>query len=91
MVKKSVSGLKVKSPAIAIAVTISGLPTKANVFGLPSARLAKCLLKLCTMVLRSCFSAPTLSHIPIQGPQAFAKTVAPMLLNRSKNPSLSIV
>ena len=39
----------------------------------------------------SSFSAPSLSHIPIQGPQAFAKTVAPILLNVSKNPSLSIV
>ena len=76
---------------MANAVTNSGEPTNANVFGLPSALFAKFLLKLCTMVFFSAFSAPTLAHIPIQGPHAFAKTVAPMLLNTSKNPSLSMV
>ena len=45
----SVSGLKVKSPAMARAVTISGLATKAWVFGLPSLRLAKFRLKLVMM------------------------------------------
>jgi hypothetical protein len=37
------------------------------------------------------FSAPTLAHIPIQGPQALANTVAPILSNVSKKPSLSMV
>src|ERR1051326_2502063 len=39
------------------------------------------------MVLRSCFSAPARSHMPMHGPQAFANTVAPMLLNTCMNPS----
>ncbi|MNE76852.1 hypothetical protein D3C80_1731130 [compost metagenome] len=39
----------------------------------------------------SSFSAPSLSHIPIHGPQAFAKTVAPILWKVSIKPSLSIV
>ena len=78
-------------PAIAIAVTISGEPTNANVFGLPSARLAKFLLKLCTIVFFSAFSAPTRAHMPIHGPHAFAKTVAPICPNVFKKPSLSIV
>ena len=80
-----------KSPAIAKAVTNSGEPTKANVFGFPSARLEKFLLNECTIVFLSSFSAPSLSHIPIQGPQAFAKTVAPILSKVSINPSRSIV
>lgn len=53
LVKVSVNGLKVKSPAIASAVTISGDATNAKVLGLPSARFAKFLLKECTMVFFS--------------------------------------
>ena len=59
-----------------MAATISGEVTKANVLGLPSARLAKFLLNECTIVFFSAFSAPVLSHIPIHGPQAFVKIVA---------------
>jgi hypothetical protein len=64
---------------------------QSKVFGLPSARFAKFLLKECTIVFLSCFSAPTLSHIPIQGPQAFAKTLAQSLSKVLRKPSLSIV
>ena len=63
---------------MASAVISSGEPTNANVFGLPSARFAKFLLKECTIVFFSFFSAPTRSHIPIQGPHAFANTLAPI-------------
>ena len=91
LIKVSVIGLKVRSPAMARAVTNSGLATNAKVFGLPSARFAKFLLKECTIVFLSCFSAPILSHIPIHGPHAFAKTVAPICANISKKPSLSMV
>ena len=44
-VSVSVIGLNVKFPAMAMAVTNSGDPTKACVFGFPSARLAKFRLK----------------------------------------------
>jgi hypothetical protein len=43
--KVSVKGLKVRSPAIANAVVISGEATKACVFGLPSFLFAKFRLK----------------------------------------------
>ena len=43
------------------------------------------------MVFLSAFSAPTLAHIPMQGPHALANTVAPILSNTPKNPSLSMV
>ena len=56
------SGLKDKSPAIAIAVTNSGEPTKAWVLGFPSALFAKFLLNEWTMVFFSSFSAPSLDH-----------------------------
>src|SRR5690606_36554575 len=67
-VNVSVTGLNPKSPAMAIAATISGEVTNANVFGLPSARFAKLRLKECTIVFFSSFSAPARSHIPIHGP-----------------------
>ena len=56
------SGLKDRSPAIAIAVTNSGEPTKAWVLGFPSALFAKFLLNEWTMVFFSSFSAPSLDH-----------------------------
>ena len=62
LLKYQLIGLKSKSPAIAIAVTISGEATKACVFGFPSARFEKFLLNECTMVFFSSFSAPSLSH-----------------------------
>ena len=43
------------------------------------------------MVFFSPLSAPSLSHWPIHGPQAFENTLAPMLLNILIKPSLSIV
>ena len=42
-------------------------------------------------MLRSFFSAPVLAHMPMHGPQAFAKTFAPILENVSINPSRSMV
>ncbi len=91
LVNVSVKGLKVRSPAIAKAVVSSGEATNAKVFGFPSWRLAKLRLKECTIVLRSCLSAPWRAHMPMQGPQALAYTVAPILLKVSIKPSRSIV
>ena len=45
LISESVKGLKSNLPEIAIAATISGDATNAWVFGLPSALLAKFLLK----------------------------------------------
>ena len=45
LINLSVNGLKSNLPAIAIAATNSGDATNACVFGFPSARLAKFLLK----------------------------------------------
>jgi len=58
----SVKGLNPKSPAIAIAATISGEATNACVFGFPSALLEKLRLKEWIIVFFSPFSAPALSH-----------------------------
>ena len=91
-VRESVIGLKSNLPEIAMAATISGEPTKAWVFGFPSARLAKFLLKECTIVFFSCLSAPFLSHCPIQGPHALVNILVDSnFLNVSINPSLSAV
>src|SRR5690606_4331343 len=43
------------------------------------------------MVFFSCLSAPSLSHCPIQGPQAFVHTLVPIFSNTSMIPSRSIV
>ena len=87
----SVIGLKDKSPEIARAATISGEVTKACVFGFPSARFEKFLLNECTIVFFSPLSAPSLSHCPIHGPQAFVNTLVPIFSNVAMIPSLSIV
>ena len=69
--------MKERFPEIAIAVTSSGEPTNAWVFGFPSALFAKFLLKEWTIVFFSSFSDPSLDHCPMQGPHALAKTLAP--------------
>src|SRR5690606_38865319 len=84
-------GLKSHLPEIANAATISGEVTQACVFGLPSARLEKLRLNECTIVLFSCLSAPSLSHCPIQGPQALVNTFVPNFSKVSMIPSLSMV
>ena len=85
-------GLKSSLPDIAIAATISGEATNACVFGFPSALLAKFLLKEWTMEFLSFFSAPSLFHWPIHGPQALVNIrVESNLLNVSRIPSLSAV
>ena len=43
------------------------------------------------MVFFSSFSAPDLAHCPMQGPQAFEKTLAPSSSNVLINPSLWMV
>ena len=92
LVSVSVIGLKSNLPEIAIAATISGEPTNACVFGFPSARLAKFLLKEWTIVFFSCLLAPSLSHCPIHGPQALVNIlVVSNFINESINPSLSAV
>jgi hypothetical protein len=51
----SIIGLKSNLPEIAIAAVISGEATKAWVFGFPSARFAKFLLKECTILFFGAF------------------------------------
>src|SRR5690606_40801826 len=87
----SVIGLKSKRPEIANAATISGDVTKACVLGFPSARLEKLRLNECTMVFFSPLSAPSRSHCPIQGPQAFVHTLVPIFSNASIIQSRSMV
>ena len=76
---------------MATAATISGEATKAWVFGFPSARLEKFLLKECMMAFFSCLSAPALAHCPIQGPQALVNMVASKSSKISSKPSRSAV
>ena len=90
-IKASVSGLKESRPAAANAVTISGLPIKFIVVGWPSFLLGKFLLYEVTIVLDCSVSWLALRHWPIQGPQAFARTVAFILCRESIWPSRSIV
>src|SRR5690606_4095721 len=45
----------------------------------------------CTIVFFSCLSAPSLSHCPIQGPQALVNTFVPNFSKVSMMPSLSMV
>ena len=87
----SVRGLKLRSPAIAIAVTISGEATKEWVLGFPSFRLAKLRLKEVIMEFFSSLSAPCLAHCPIQGPHALASTTPPISSKVLTRPSRSMV
>src|SRR5690606_34532877 len=87
----SVIGLKVRSPAMVNAVTISGDATKACVFGLPSFLLAKFLLKEVMMLFFRLGSLECLAHWPMHGPQALARITPPILSNTSNKPSRSVV
>ncbi len=87
----SVSGLKQRSPAMVSASVSSGEATKACVFGLPSARLAKLRLKEVTMEFLRVLSSVCRFHCPIHGPQALAITVAPICSKSPRIPSRSAV
>ena len=65
-------------PESAKAITISGLDMKFIVSLLPSFRPGKFLLYEVTIVFVSPFFSSGLLHCPIHGPQAFARTVAPI-------------
>mmetsp|Transcript_21649 Transcript_21649/g.38589 ORF Transcript_21649/g.38589 Transcript_21649/m.38589 type:complete len:208 (-) Transcript_21649:1161-1784(-) len=87
----SFSGLKLRSPAMANAVTSSGEVTKAWVAGFPSLRAAKLRLKDVTMELASPLATSVRFHCPMQGPQELERTVPPTLLKMSMMPSRSMV
>lgn len=81
--RESVSGLKSNVPAIDRAVTNSGEVTNAWVAGLASFLPVKFLLYEVTMVFFSPFATSFLSHWPMHGPQALAKTTPPICLSVS--------
>ena len=84
------SGLNVRSPLMAMAMTISGEARKALVSGLPSLRPAKLRLKDSMMELGvlSPLRLPIVRfHWPMQGPQAVARTVAWSFSKTSRTPS----
>mmetsp|Transcript_33922 Transcript_33922/g.100966 ORF Transcript_33922/g.100966 Transcript_33922/m.100966 type:complete len:293 (+) Transcript_33922:705-1583(+) len=87
----SFSGLNVKSPAIAMAVTSSGDATKQCVAGLPSLRAAKLRLNDVMMELASPLATSVRFHWPMHGPHELDSTVPPILANVSIMPSRSIV
>ena len=70
-------GLNERRPASANAVTISGLAMKFIVEGLASLRAGKLRLNDVTMELTSPGLMVGRFHWPMQGPQAFAMTLAP--------------
>ena len=74
---ESFEGLKLSLPAIANAVTISGLATKDSVAAFPSFLFAKFLLNDVMIVFFSPSLTPDLFHCPIHGPQALASTLPP--------------
>ena len=84
-------GLKDNLPPNANAIIISGLPIKFRVVLCPSFRPGKFLLNVVIMEFFSFFSNSGRFHWPIHGPQAFAKTVAPISFRESICPSRSIV
>lgn len=81
--RESVSGLKSNVPAIDRAVTNSGEVTNAWVAGLASFLPVKFLLYEVTMVFFSPFATSFLSHWPMHGPHALAKTTPPICLSVS--------
>ena len=87
----SIVGSKSRRPASASAITVSGLVTKLNVLAEPSLRLGKLRLNELTMVFGLLVSSLGRSHCPMQGPQAFARTVAPIASRSASRPSRSIV
>eukprot|EP01139_Manchomonas_bermudensis_P016486 Amastigsp_a512855_9.p3 type:complete len:271 gc:universal Amastigsp_a512855_9:1834-1022(-) len=86
----SVMGLKVRSPAIAIAVTISGDATNECVSGLPSARPVKLRLNDVMIELATPFESERF-HCPMHGPHALASTVPPTCSKVCMIPSRAIV
>lgn len=74
-------GSKFRLPAMDRAVTNSGDVTNAWVAGLASLRPVKFRLYDVTIVFFSPFFTSLRSHWPMQGPQAFARTVPPKSLN----------
>ena len=91
-INESVSGLKSRRPAIAIAAVISGEATKACVLGFPSALFAKFLLNEWTILfLGAFFGSLYLAHWPIHGPQAFVNIFASSFSKIDRIPSLSAV
>ncbi len=64
---------------------------KAIVLGLPSLRAGKLRLNDVTIVFGVPFSMSSRCHWPMQGPQAFASTVAPIDSRSASSPSRSIV
>ena len=87
----SVVGSKSRRPASASAITVSGLVTKLRVLAEPSLRFGKFRLNELTMVFGLSVTSFDRSHWPMQGPQAFARTVAPIASRSASNPSRSIV
>ena len=87
---ESVTGLKLRSPENAMAVTISGDAKKFIVLRLPSFLALKFRLNDVRIALSSPFFSSRF-HCPIHGPQALASTVAPTSSKVDCNPSLSIV
>ena len=87
----STVGSKSRRPASAIASTVSGDVTKLSVFAEPSLRFGKLRLNELTMV----FGWPVIDsgrdHWPMHGPQALARTVAPIASRSASSPSRSIV
>ena len=86
-VRVSVSGLNSRVPASASAMTMSGLVMNDSVEALPSLRPGKFRLNELTMVLVSSALMSVRFHCPMQGPQALASTVPPILVNVSTRPS----
>ena len=94
LVRVSLKGSKLTSPAKASAITVSGEVTNARVAASPSFRLGKLRLYDVTMTLAFPGVWPDsalLSHCPMQGPQALASTVAPKASKSARRPSRSIV
>ncbi len=87
----SVSGLKSTVPASARATTVSGEVTKASVLAKPSLRFGKLRLYEVTIVLTSPSCTSWRAHCPMHGPQALARTVAPMRSKSASRPSRSMV
>ena len=87
----STLGSKSRRPDKAIAITVSGLVTKDSVFAEPSARFGKLRLNEFTMLFGFAVLSAARSHWPMHGPQALARTVAPIASRSASNPSRSIV
>mmetsp|Transcript_24095 Transcript_24095/g.75513 ORF Transcript_24095/g.75513 Transcript_24095/m.75513 type:complete len:266 (-) Transcript_24095:1192-1989(-) len=89
--RASFSGLKVRSPAMAKAVTISGEATKQCVAGLPSLRAAKLRLNEVMMELGVPLAMSSRRHWPMQGPHELDITVPPASSKIASWPSRAMV